>query len=272
MTAMQLNNFQEVIILAATFYIAFVAVDYVKSFSTLLYEKVFRLPDFIKEQIAHLEKLSIDAESLKNFAIHEIDGKNLVGRVEQVRRTNEILLSEISNIKTSYTNLLKSACMSKNIQSVSLFMFITCLTALMINGMESTWSTFSHCTWIIYSVLSTIYLIATAIPMCSSKVASFERMCIFYVIIFILSIVGGLIAHNIQCDFPENLWLIWLPISIFMLWLCFLFIFITIYNQVRQTKRDLQKKVDSVLNEERYAQMNQLYQHLLIVGELASID
>lgn len=271
MAIMQLVDFQDVIILAATFYMAFVAVDYVKSFSSLLYEKVFRLPDFIEEQIARAEKLSIDTESLKNFANHEIDGRNLVERVEQVRRTNEILNGEIATLKTSYTQSLTTACMSKNIQAVCLFMFLTCLTALIASGLEGTWPIFTHAAWILYSFFALAYLSLTAIPSCSSKLASFNVMLLSYGIMFFITLCLSILFQIVSFDFFDTWWAFWLPISVFVLWVCFFFIIISIFSQVKQKKSQLQKDVEIILNKEEYSQMLQLYQRLQSVGELASI-
>lgn len=266
---MQLSDFQEVIILAATFYIAFVAVDYVKSFSTLLYEKVFRLPDFISTHIAKLIKLQIDSESLENIAKHEIDGKTLVQQVEQVRRTNEILCNETTRIKESHTELLKSACSSKNIQSICLFIFVICLTALIMNGIEDTWENYTHWVWMSFSLLSTLYLGLTTIQKISSKIANFKGICVTFCIIFFISVGSGFLS--ILYNIPMLLWKIWLPLSILMIWGCFFFIFITIYRQVKLKKQEFVNDVNKVLQDQRFKDMHQTYHKLQSVDDLASL-
>lgn len=93
---MELSNFSSLAEIAVTFNIAFVAIEYVKSFSRVLSTRVLSLGTFIDEKFGECEALLADRETLEHCHPIEIHDKETsrssenVLHLESVKRKIEI--------------------------------------------------------------------------------------------------------------------------------------------------------------------------------------
>lgn len=83
---MAINDFSAVIQLMATISIAFVAVEYVKSFTGQLCDRVFRFKDFITQSFQECKNSLADKETLDSLEPLIIEGKSTFATIEEVKR------------------------------------------------------------------------------------------------------------------------------------------------------------------------------------------
>ncbi len=158
---MVLNNFSPIIQLAATLNIALVAVEYAKSYTSVLYEQVFKFKDFIEESFDTCLRLLTDKESLESLDPQIINGRSTNYQIEDVKRKHEKKRTEIENEKQRKIAATLKICESKSISSLSLYLFLYSLTTLFLCGFEDNESSnlIIHGVWSIYTLLTLAYLI-----------------------------------------------------------------------------------------------------------------
>lgn len=72
---MAINDFSAIIQLAATLCIAFVAVEYVRSFIGVLCERFFKFQDFIAKSFQECRDILTDRDTLEHIEPIVIEGK-----------------------------------------------------------------------------------------------------------------------------------------------------------------------------------------------------
>ena len=157
---MIINDFCEPISLAATLSIAFVAVESVKSYTSVLCERFFKFQNFVKSSFDDCRALLTDCETLNHLDIADIgDGKTTVPEIEALKRERESLQSEIDKTEKEKKNHLPAACEAKSMSSLCLFVFLINTAYLFFGSIESTASSFFHSIISIFSILSLTYIV-----------------------------------------------------------------------------------------------------------------
>ena len=98
---MMLNDFSPMIELAVTLNIAFVAVEYVKSYTNAVCNQLFNFADYLKQSFEECRSLLVDEITLNSIPNTEINGKSIAGQVEQAKISREKITSDIKHELTT---------------------------------------------------------------------------------------------------------------------------------------------------------------------------
>lgn len=93
------NDFSTLICMAATMSIAFVATEYVTSYTKNLCERFFKFQEFVKTSFKECRDILTDKESLKQLHPVVIDGQSTNGKIEEAKRQNESINKEIDELE-----------------------------------------------------------------------------------------------------------------------------------------------------------------------------
>lgn len=157
---MIINDFCEPIALAATLSIAFVAVESVKSYTSVLCERFFKFQDFVKSSFDECRALLTDSETLNHLDVADIgDGKTTVPEIEALKRERESLQKEIDKTAEEKQKCLPAVCEAKSMSSLCLFVFLINTVFLFIGSIESTATSFFHGFISVFSILSLVYIV-----------------------------------------------------------------------------------------------------------------
>jgi hypothetical protein len=96
-----LSEFTSLIQLSATLNIAFVAVEYAKSFAHAISTQVFKFHILIKTTFDNTKDLIVDQTTLDAIVPIDINGISTSMQIEDVRRRMEILKEEIDSSESN---------------------------------------------------------------------------------------------------------------------------------------------------------------------------
>lgn len=156
---MVINDFSSVIQLSATICIAFVAVEYAKSYTSALCERVFRFNDFIRYSFEECKALLTDRDTLDHIRANNLDGNSTITAIEEAKRKNESLNKKIETEKDAHIKKVASACHAKSMPSICFFLSICNILLLFDGGIECKFPDFAHVSTSSFCVFSTIYLL-----------------------------------------------------------------------------------------------------------------
>lgn len=74
--------------------IAFVAVEYVKSYTSILCERFFKFQDFVEQSFKECRDILTDKETLEHICPIDIEGRSTNTAIEDAKRKNESLTKE----------------------------------------------------------------------------------------------------------------------------------------------------------------------------------
>lgn len=134
---MMINDFSPMIELAVTLNIAFVAVEYVKSYTNAVCNQLFNFGQFLKDAYGECKSLLVDDITLNSIRVSDINGKSIASEIEKAKITREKISSEINDDLQSFKLKVEKVCQSKCISSVSLWLFLYGLSFLFCMGLDS---------------------------------------------------------------------------------------------------------------------------------------
>ncbi len=202
---MTINDFSSLIQLSATMSIAFVAVEYVKSYTSILCERFFRFQDFVEQSFKECRDILTDKETLDHICPIDIEGRSTNIAIEDVKRKNESLTKEIEDEERAKKEEVATSCQARSMSSLCFFIFLFNTLLLFIGGIENIVPQFTHIYSIIFCSLICIYVI---IGWCIGEVENPKRFCDFsslrhsiysFLIIALVSIIACLIIMNYNC-------------------------------------------------------------------------
>lgn len=247
---MAINDFSSLIEVSATLSIAFVAVEYAKSFTKVLCERFFMYEKFIDDTFKKCNDILPDEETLGHIIPQNIDGRNTGIFIEGIKRERESLqgkLREESNIaKIAVTN----ACQTKSISSLSFFIFAFNILLLFLGGIENSFRNIVHIFVAISCFLSILYIVFGWIygeKRSQLRYWNFQSLkfnTIIPIIIFILSLILTIALPN-RISTIYLMQIVWKPL--FLIWLSLSFLHYCIYalkirNNAKELKGSILKK------------------------------
>lgn len=256
---MIINDFCEPVSLVASLSIAFVAIESVKSYTSVLCERFFRFQDFVKKSFDECRALLTDPETLNHLDIADIgDGKTTVPEVEALKRERESLQKEIDETETEKKNCLPAACEAKSMSSLCLFVFLINAVFLFVGSIESLFLSFSHGFICVFSLFSLGYIILGWCvgeennPHRCLDYTSLKHPSVAFGVIIVLSLVlSSFISGHLE-SFLDEWWWLFLLIIVVASYLNFIIYVLKIkqmakeYTQgVNKTKGILSEKCDS---------------------------
>jgi hypothetical protein len=117
--------------------IAFVAVEYTKSYTNILSKKVFKLPDLIESEFEKLMSIIIDRNSIDTITELKINERSAAVEIEKCKRESERLKAEIEDRKAKLLSSADKQCEFRTFSNSCLWSFLYCVVALFLSGIES---------------------------------------------------------------------------------------------------------------------------------------
>lgn len=133
---MAINDFSTLICMAATMSIAFVATEYVTSYTKNLCERFFKFQEFVKTSFKECRDILTDKESLKQLHPVVIDGQSTNGKIEEAKRKNESINKEIDELENKKILEVTEMCQARSMSSLCLFVFMFNTTLLLLGSIE----------------------------------------------------------------------------------------------------------------------------------------
>ena len=137
---MELSSFSSLLEVGATLNIACVAVEYVKSYTSVLCNQVFNLAVSIKDVVKQCQqKLNevMDETTLANLPDELSGGKSIVTLKRSLVKCRDSLNNEIVGSEKALKSNIEKVCEVKSVSSISLWLFLYGISALFLIGFES---------------------------------------------------------------------------------------------------------------------------------------
>lgn len=157
---MEINDFSALIQLTATLTIAFVAVEYVKSYTRVVCNRIFGLAKTVTEAFKECTDCLADNETLKYIEnkAPSIEGKSTNNIVQEAQVKNETLRKNISELQKEKLAAIGTVCRARSMSSLCFFLFISNTLLLFLAGLERSLGIYIHVACIVLCVCSILYL------------------------------------------------------------------------------------------------------------------
>lgn len=202
---MTINDFSSLIQLSATMSIAFVAVEYVKSYTSILCERFFKFQDFVEQSFKECRDILTDKETLDHICPIDIEGRSTNTAIEDAKRKNESLTKEIEDVEKAKKEEVSTSCQARSMSSLCFFVFLFNTLLLFFGGIENIIPQFTHIYSTIFCGLVCIYVI---IGWSIGEVEKPKRFCDFsslrhsicsFLIIVLVSTIACLVIMDNNC-------------------------------------------------------------------------
>jgi len=248
---LSLSGFSSVIELATTLNIAFVAIEYVKTYTKVLCEQVFDLKHFIQQTFEKCNSALPDQGTLATIPHMTINNHNIDEKVEKLKRDREILQKEIQTTKSKHEEKVNDVCEAKNVSSISLFLFFIGVSGLILLGFEKNYQSIVRCLWSIFFICSLIYCIIGWGVSEESKhrVFNFESLRHAIISFFVVLVISSsiFIWHQIADIFIQRVWNWFLPVSVLFSFSNFVIASGKIWYKARDTKVEIKKSQEEII-------------------------
>lgn len=214
---MELNDFSSIIEIGVTLNIAFVAIEYVKSYTKILCNQVFKLQHCIESSFNECLKVLVDEETLAHIQPNKIgDNKNTNNLIEKAKRTREILKKDIDTEKSKFGERIEGVCEAKNVSAISLWLFFYGLTGLFLCGLSID-ITSKHLFWGILTLSTALYAIIGWLTKPNNKAvwrdySTLRHSIMWYCILLIADVVLTVCLRDCAIVIMPYVW----PISLFL--------------------------------------------------------
>ena len=195
---MAINDFASLLQLTATLSIAFVAVEYVKSFTQTLCERFFKFNRFLAKKLGACRASMVDKDTLSSLQPVYVGNNNSTrNRIEQAKRDYESIEKEIKNKEDEMTGKMTSACQARSMPSICFFISVSSFALLFSGAIENRFLHFAYYFCSIFCIASIVYLLAGWIygehenPRRFCNFASFRNATLGFIILASLSVVAA---------------------------------------------------------------------------------
>lgn len=256
---MEISNFSSLIEVGVTLNIACVAIEYVKSYTSVLCNQVFNLNALIEKAAKECkDKLDevMDATTLSNLPNAVVGGRNTETLKQRLIRNRETLSSDIEEKKTFLSENIKNVCEIKNVSSICLWLFLFGLIGLFLMGFEtSTNCNFTlHLFWFYLTILGTIFCIIgwnREEKECAWWKFDYRSLR-FSILSFIVSVISSYILLFISplevINIVEHIWSHVLIYSMALIYSNFLVSAIEVWNKAKNGKSDIEREKQELLS------------------------
>ena len=254
---MTIDNFSAIIELAATMSIAFVAVEYVTSYTSVLCEKFFNISSFISTAFDECRAILTDKKTLDHLKPSNVDGKSTNNAIEKLKRANESLNKDINEAEKKARENMPFECQVISMSSLCLFLFMLNILFLLFGSIESSAKEYTYIFISIFSFLSIAYLLVGWICGESSgnspilEFSSLKHAVIGIFVIVVLSLLGSCFIGNqpwksryieVVCD----AWIWILMVDVMLAYFNFIIFMFKIWRKGVKFKEDIKKTVDGL--------------------------
>jgi hypothetical protein len=232
--------------------IAFVAVECTKSYTNILYKKVFKLPDLIESEFGCLMSVIVDRQSMDTITDLNINGQSISVEIEKCKRGSEKLKAEIEDVKTNLLSTSENQFEFRNFSNSCLWSFLYCVAALFLSGVESTYGNIWISSLFMLSCISFLYFVCGWIL--GEREFSFVRKrfikLLFVIGLFISTLVVAFVSGYLiaGADFIDQYKNYLILLSAVIPFLNFIAYFSITYRKIKYVRREIKIKTND-LNE-----------------------
>ncbi len=273
----QIDDFSSLIELIATISIGFVGVEYVKSYTSILCEKIFQYVSFISKSYDECRGLLTDQDTLEHFEVVDIGGKSTNDVVEKLKVEHENLRKEIREEEEKQKNAIIEASQSKSLSSICFYVFLSSVVLLWGASFEKEWQSQVHIFFLFYCSLSVLYLIFAWIfgekeySYSFLNFSSLRHSFVCFLIILLLSsicLLGFIFLTTNNALFVEAAWLISIIIYIVLSYMNFAVFAWKINRQAKKFREKVDNSKQTMMKKCKSLQSE--VQDLLAVGRVNS--
>lgn len=193
---MRIDDFSSLIELIATISIGFVAIEYVKSYTSILCEKIFQYIKFISESYDECRALLTDPDTLEHIEPVDVGGKSTIDAVEKLKVEHENLYKEIREEEEKQKKAIIEVSQSKSQSAICFYIFLSNVILLWGASFENQWEDQVHIFFLFYCSLSILYLILAWLlgekeRICAGlNFSSLRHSFICFIVILFFSLIG----------------------------------------------------------------------------------
>lgn len=245
---MAINDYSSLIGLVATLSIAFVATEYVTSYTKNLCERFFKFQEFVVTAFRECRDVLTDKETLNHITAVDIGGKSTNSQIEEAKRKNESLTKKIDELENEKKQDVANMCQARSMSALCLFLFLENVFLLFLGSIEPRFDAVARnvASWLcIFSALYVLLGWLLGEKENLIKVLNFSSLChavYSFVFIFIVSLVVGILG----CLSSITAYWWWLLLVSIIL---SFFNFVVFVLKVKGKANDFKKDVENARNE-----------------------
>lgn len=256
-----MDSFLTAIQFLTTIAIAFVAIDYVKSFTEVLCKKYFHSEEKIDKEFIECIKLLPDRETLDSIKPRIIDGNSTLTKIEQLKREQEKASSAIRNAKSELNQTFSDKCQVCSISSISLYIALSGIMLMLIAPIECKNKIIAHDLAFAVSIMMLIYysvgwIVGERHKQCwLFDYSNFKHPVISFLVTFIITI-AILIILSIGIPSPNFIEDVWWYVLIgnlvlaffnYMVFPCFIFVKAhKTINNIPNIRKDIKEQCEKI--------------------------
>lgn len=248
---MVIGDFSSIMEVAATLSIAFVAVEYIKSYTSVLCENFFDYKAFIDNVFDKCLCLLPDYDTLNHIEPIVINGQSTNMRIEKVKRKNESLLEQIEDTKKSQQQNFSQQCQTLSMASTYFFIFLVNLLLLFLGGLECMIPYYVHLFVVFFTVFFLIYLalswfLGEKYPLFSSLKLS----GVSFIVTILVSVIVTWALHQKLCScFIQQNWYYALMIIVVFSYINFGAFAFKIWLKAKRLKNEIESSAKKIEHE-----------------------
>lgn len=262
-----------------TLNIACVAIEYVKSYTSVLCNQVFNLKSLVETSCKDCIDSLTDETTIRNLPNATVNGANTDIIKDRLISKRNTLITDIKQKEKDLKDKIKEVCEVKNISSICLWLSLLGLTGLFLMGFEDPEkgadNSGIHFYWTILTLFSIIFIIVgwyrgnnerplwKVIDYCSLRfsIFTFIACTILSVAVYLFAIIPTVV------DFIENWWIEILIASMFLVYSNFVASSIEVWNKAKKGQNDILSEKQTLMN--RCTELNNSVNSLQGVGNVA---
>ena len=274
---MAINDFSTLICMAATMSIAFVATEYVTSYTKNLCERFFKFQEFVKTSFKECRDILTDKESLKQLHPVVIDGQSTNGKIEEAKRQNESINKEIDELENKKILEVTEMCQARSMSSLCLFVFMFNTTLLLLGSIEPKFGKPILTYLSVLSILSILYIIS---GWCSGekdfenhwlKFSSLQHAAYSFIVLLIAALVIILVTIPLNFSLTDYAIYVWwwiLVVSIIFSYLNFIVFILKVKWKADVFKTDVEKSKNDM--KQRCKDVEKEAQDLITISKVSA--
>lgn len=250
---MELNDFSSLIEVAVALNIAFVAVEYVKTYTKVLCNQVFKLHDFIAASYMECMQSLVDEETLSHIRPNKIgENKNTNNLIEKAKREREKIRKEIDTEKETFSLKIENVCEAKNVSAISLWLFFYGLVALFLFGLKLN-PCREYIFWSFLSLSTFIYVLIGWFFNNKSKsvfqdYSSLRHAIIWFSIVLIICLIPTLFLGSYLSPIIDYIWPFVLFLSLSLMYSNFVAAVIKVWNKADNIRKEIKASSEQIKN------------------------
>lgn len=272
---MELSDFSSLIEVGVTLNMACVAIEYVKSYTSVLCNQVFGLEGHINEKCNSCKASLVDQTTLENLPTHNLDGKNTSFLKSRLISRRNNLIKEIEAKKQELLNLIKNICRLRFMSSVCLWFALWGILGLFLmafeeEGGENNWI---YILWSAMTILGVLFAILSwcEIPSKYFKLSSLRCTLFLFALSVLLSglLIFLLCIGDCVKVFVQDSWIYFLIVSMILMYSNFVASAIAIWFNAKESKEIIAETVEKL--KEECSKINDDANSLLNVDHLSKL-